>query len=209
MTVSYSCPGCNYSDRLSNYVCFNCRKNSTLRFSGADKHVPFVCTNCDVDHFALYCPKCGTAIGLRFVKIAKEEIPWTLVFIGVIVLSAIFGSDDKNKKQSEDIPAVEAPKFKQSQISETSTSLSSANYSPSFDCSRVTSDQENLICGDSELAELDVNLNTAYSKAKNESENESLLVTEQRDWINTVRNACSDKECLKESMVRRIEELSN
>jgi len=180
-----------------------------MQFLGADNHIPFVCNNCDANHYDLYCPKCETRISLRFVKVAKEENPWVFIIIGLVVLLAFLNSGDKNKKQSENIPAEEAPVAQQSQPSESSTSLSKATFSPSFDCSLISSAQEKLICGDSELAELDVNLNNAYIEAKNKSANKSILLTEQRTWIQTVRNDCSNKDCLKESMSRRIEELSN
>ena len=211
MTVSYSCPGCGYSDQLSSYLCYNCKKCNYIQFLGADNHIPFVCNKCDANHRNLCCPKCETTISLRFVKVeevVKEENPWIFIIIGLVVLLVLLDAGDKNKKQSENISAEEAPVAQQSQPSESSTSLSKATFSPSFDCSRVTSDQEKLICGDSELAELDVNLNNAYIEAKNKSANKSLLLTEQRTWIQTVRNACSDKDCLKESMSQRIRELS-
>jgi uncharacterized protein YecT (DUF1311 family) len=209
MTVSYSCPGCGHSDQLSNYICSNCRKYNAMQFLGADNHIPFVCNNCDANHRYLYCPKCETTISLRFVKVVKEESPWVLIIIGLVVLLALFNSGDKNKKQSENIPAVEEPVNDRFGPSEPSTSPSTTAYSPSFDCSRVTSNQENIICGDSELAELDVNLNNAYIEAKNKSADKNTIINEQRTWIQTVRDACSDKDCLKESMSRRIEELSN
>jgi uncharacterized protein YecT (DUF1311 family) len=179
-----------------------------MQFLGADNHIPFVCNNCDANHRHLNCPKCKTTISLRFVKVTKEESPWVFIIIGLVVLLGLFYSGDKNKKQSENIPAEEAPVAQQSQPSESSTSLSKATFSPSFDCSRISSAQEKLICDDSELAELDVNLNNAYIEAKNKSANKSLLMTEQRTWIQTVRNDCSDKDCLKESMSQRIRELS-
>jgi uncharacterized protein YecT (DUF1311 family) len=180
-----------------------------MQFLGADNRIPFVCNNCDANHHDLYCPKCDTRISLRFVKVAKKENPWVFIIIGLVVLLAFFNSGDKNKKQSENVPAIEEPVNDRFGPPEPSTSPSTTAYSPSFDCSRVTSDQENLICGDSELAELDVNLNNAYIEAKNKSANKNLLLNEQRTWVQIVRNACADKECLKESMSQRIEALLN
>ena len=112
MVVSYSCPGCSHSDRLYNYVCSNCRKPNAMHFLGADNHIPFLCINCDANHRDLYCPKCETRISLRFVKVAevvKEKNPWIFVIIGLVVLLALIDSVDRNKKQSENIPAEEAP----------------------------------------------------------------------------------------------------
>jgi len=180
-----------------------------MRYLGADNSIPFVCTNCDTNHFDLSCPECATRISRRFIKVEKKESPWGVIIVVAIIFLAFINSGGKSKKQSENIPAIEEPVNDRFGPDEPSTSPSTTAYSPSFDCSRVTSDQENLICGDSELAELDVNLNNAYIAAKNKSADKSLLLNEQRTWVQTVRNACADKECLKESMSRRIEELTN
>ncbi len=74
-----------------------------------------------------------------------------------------------------------------------------------FDCSKAASRVEKLICVDAELSGLDDELTAAYRAARRagmpESENRK-----QRQWI-VERNACADKECVRESYKARLEEL--
>lgn len=82
-------------------------------------------------------------------------------------------------------------------------------FAPSFDCSKAASGQEKLICADRDLSKLDVDLNIAYLKAKDISSDKAKLRETQLHWLKYSRNACSDKNCLKQSYKQRIEELGS
>lgn len=82
------------------------------------------------------------------------------------------------------------------------------SFAPSFDCAKANTGPERLICSNSELAQLDVNLSQAYIKARDKSDDKKNLKSEQLIWMKTVRNACSDSDCLKNEMSKRILELT-
>ena len=84
---------------------------------------------------------------------------------------------------------------------------------PSFDCAAVESgSNEEMVCRDPALAELDRRLAEIYSQARDKAVNEHppMLKTEQRGWIKG-RDDCWKAEnvraCVEQSYVRRIAEL--
>lgn len=81
-------------------------------------------------------------------------------------------------------------------------------FTPSFNCAKASSGIEKLICSDKDLAKIDVELNTAYMKARETSSNPKQLQTDQIAWIKSSRNACSDKTCLINAYKQRISEVS-
>ncbi|MBB6092291.1 uncharacterized protein YecT (DUF1311 family) [Povalibacter uvarum] len=79
----------------------------------------------------------------------------------------------------------------------------------SFDCTQARSRTEKLICGDTELSDLDARLGEAYTVSKQglaPAEVER-LTREQLQWLRDVRNRCTDAACLKEKYKTRIDEL--
>jgi len=64
-----------------------------------------------------------------------------------------------------------------------------------------------LVCGDRELAKLDVDLSQAYARAREKSADKDKLKKEQMEWIKFSLRACSDKNCLVGSYQKRISEL--
>lgn len=84
--------------------------------------------------------------------------------------------------------------------------------SPSFDCSKATSNITTLICASNDLSELDNELAKVYSLAQNKAQNEhpSTLKAEQRGWIKG-RDDCwksnNKKQCVFNSYRHRIAEL--
>ena len=82
-------------------------------------------------------------------------------------------------------------------------------WSPSFDCSKVTTGQERLICGSKELSEFDVKLSLIYRQALERAPNKDLLRTSQREWRKFKRDACSDAECIRASYKSRIDEVTS
>lgn len=56
-------------------------------------------------------------------------------------------------------------------------------FSASFDCSKLLSDVENMICSNSELSSLDDNLSKIYKKTLDVTENKEYLKSEQKIWV--------------------------
>jgi uncharacterized caspase-like protein/uncharacterized protein len=81
---------------------------------------------------------------------------------------------------------------------------------PSFDCGTAGTEAEKAVCGDAELAQLDVQLNAAYGRVADRlnAAAKKTLLAEQKVWLDA-RNACAgDVSCLKAqyaSRVRRLE----
>lgn len=86
--------------------------------------------------------------------------------------------------------------------------------SPSFDCSQADGEVENLICQDTELAQLDLKMEEVYTTAYNKAgpEMKSTLQAEQIGWIKG-RNECWKSEdvgtCVEDSYLYRISELQS
>jgi len=64
-----------------------------------------------------------------------------------------------------------------------------------------------LVCGDRELAKLDVDLSQSYAKAREKTADKDELKKEQLEWIKFSLRACSDKTCLVGAYQKRISEL--
>jgi uncharacterized protein YecT (DUF1311 family) len=77
----------------------------------------------------------------------------------------------------------------------------------SFDCSQASSRTERLICSTPETANADVRLAAAYGVARSKSSDPSALKADQRNWLTTERNACTDAACLTKVMEARIQKL--
>jgi ankyrin repeat protein/uncharacterized protein YecT (DUF1311 family) len=75
----------------------------------------------------------------------------------------------------------------------------------SFDCAKGISRVEKLICGDSDLSNLDDKLAVEYRAARRTGLSDS-QVSEQRAWI-VQRNSCENKECVKQLYESRIAKL--
>ncbi|NEX21338.1 DUF1311 domain-containing protein [Thiorhodococcus mannitoliphagus] len=94
------------------------------------------------------------------------------------------------------------------------TSAQTWAASPSFDCAKASSEVEQLICKDAELARLDRSLAELYATLlKNSSANaQKSLKTEQRGWVKG-RNDCwkSDdlRGCVADEYRLRISELKD
>lgn len=79
---------------------------------------------------------------------------------------------------------------------------------PSFDCAKAATKVEQLICGSNPLAAADAELAVLFEKAVAAAADGNAVVAEQRNWIKTVRNQCSDEPCLAAAYHNRIAELS-
>jgi len=83
-----------------------------------------------------------------------------------------------------------------------------AVFAPSFDCEKAASVQERLICSNKELAELDVEANRLYARARLVVEDKGALREVQLGWLKHQRGACGDVDCLRDAYESRITELS-
>ena len=81
---------------------------------------------------------------------------------------------------------------------------------PSFDCSQASGAQEQLVCGDPELAALDRQLAAAYGQAQAKASDSALLRAAQRGWVKG-RDDCwkagDTRSCVLEAYVRGIVDL--
>ena len=78
-----------------------------------------------------------------------------------------------------------------------------AKVSPSFDCTKASNNAEKLVCSDNQLAQLDLELTAAYTKARDRSADPSKLKADQIAWIKMSRQ-CGDKQCLEQAYKMRI-----
>lgn len=106
------------------------------------------------------------------------------------------------------------------QIQESTTSASSTSeqnqqninqqitFSPSFDCAKVSSGPERMICSNKDLSEADVKLAQIFRNALSKTKNKASLKREQAQWIKNNRDACSDSTAMLKVYQDRIAQLS-
>lgn len=81
-------------------------------------------------------------------------------------------------------------------------------WAASFPCEKASSRIEVLICKDAGVSTLDEHLGQYYAGATAAlPEATACLRDNQRTWLRTVRNACSDAACLKQAYLIRLAEL--
>ncbi len=85
---------------------------------------------------------------------------------------------------------------------------SSLTHAASFDCAKAATQIEKLICSDSQLSDLDSQLMLAYKNKISTAQNIDVVKFEQREWLSTVRNKCTDAACIKNAYSERIATLS-
>lgn len=119
------------------------------------------------------------------------------------------------QKQTEILKSIdltnETPNTQSADEAKTSEqSPASEQVKPSFDCAKASTNAEKLVCSDNELANLDNELSKAYTNARNLLDNagKKELTSEQKAWLET-HNQCADKECVKQSLQKRIELLKS
>ena len=80
-------------------------------------------------------------------------------------------------------------------------------WAPSFDCAKVATGAERLICSNKELSEADVELAAAYKVAANSSTDKDSLRESQSAWRTKERDACSDVKCMLDAYQNRLAQL--
>lgn len=88
-----------------------------------------------------------------------------------------------------------------------------ASQGASFDCSKATTNVEELICQDTAasrtVSELDSVMSDVYAAKLTDAPDPGALKREQRRWLNNVRNKCLDVSCLETAYTQRIEQLTD
>jgi uncharacterized protein len=89
--------------------------------------------------------------------------------------------------------------------------LATATHAASFDCKKALAPAEKIICGSSDLSELDSKLSQAYQSVYDASgpvARKELLI-DQRSWVRYVRVGCEDEECVAVAYQDRIDQLED
>ena len=133
--------------------------------------------------------------------------------------------ETKEVKEQKDAPrallgGTPSPKMSSPTMSGAPTGLSSseqikptqdaekAPFAPSFDCLKVSSNADFMVCNDRELSNLDLQMSHFYKLAREATEDKLQLRAEQIAWIKT-KKACDTKACLEKAYHLRITQLSN
>lgn len=82
--------------------------------------------------------------------------------------------------------------------------LSVSLFGASFDCTKVTTKVEKIICSDEKLTKLDSNLSQIYSDFYFVT---TEIKSDQREWMKQ-RNQCKDTACIKKAYESRIADLN-
>jgi uncharacterized protein len=82
-----------------------------------------------------------------------------------------------------------------------------AAWPASFNCAKAASVVEKMICADPGLGRLDEDLASAFKGAKEGTQASDSLDSGQKRRLKTTRNACRDKECLRQTYTERIKDL--
>lgn len=77
-------------------------------------------------------------------------------------------------------------------------------FSASFDCSKSHTFIEHAICSDKLLSKLDDQLGRAYKNVLETASAPDEVKAGQKNWLDTVRNVCQDKNCLKHAYETRL-----
>lgn len=104
---------------------------------------------------------------------------------------------------AERIPENEPIPIQQNQSSPQVRKMSN----PSFDCNQAATEQEHLICGSEELADLDNQLTDQYKNLMTQTANKVELRKDQVQWLIQVRGACHDTACMSAVHRNRIAQL--
>lgn len=151
----------------------------------------------------------------KFYAVIQKETSWldSIVAFFKKILNAIMGvfkSDATPAAQVSSPVKTDAPVPTPKTEAPTAAAPASVDnnpFAPSFDCTKASSSQERMICGDRELSKLDVQMAGAYADARQKSTDANALKAEQKQWLKNTQRSCSDKACLVGAYTSRIAEL--
>ena len=128
----------------------------------------------------------------------------------VIVESAENATQAPNDAPASAVAVVPAPTSTATPPapSNSATESTPATWAPSFDCAKVTTGNERLICDSKELSELDVKLSVVYRQMMEKAADKDSLRNSQREWRKFKRDACSTAACIADSYKARIDEVA-
>ena len=86
--------------------------------------------------------------------------------------------------------------------------VAKAPFAPSFDCLKVSSNADIMVCNDRELSNLDLQMSHFYKLAREATHDKLQLRAEQIAWIK-IKKACDTNACLEKAYHLRITQLSN
>lgn len=111
--------------------------------------------------------------------------------------------------ETSSAPVAPVPRPAQPQAADTQseTPAQPTAFAPSFDCAKVNSGPERLICGSQQLSQLDVELGQAYKRLMADTTDKASLKSDQIEWRKKQRDACSTADCIAKAYQDRIEEL--
>lgn len=89
-----------------------------------------------------------------------------------------------------------------------STKKASPPIAASFNCSKASTAVEGMICGNEELAALDVRVAAVYKALRSSAEDKEGVKKDQQAWLKE-RNACRSTECLVASYSDRAQDMEN
>ena len=78
-----------------------------------------------------------------------------------------------------------------------------------FDCRKASTLVEQLICRDKKLSVLDDQMAATFKSSKTVSDDPERLRFEQRQWIENIRDTCTNLDCLYNAYDSRLTELSS
>ena len=87
--------------------------------------------------------------------------------------------------------------------------ITTVTYSAGFDCRKASTLVEQLICRDKRLSALDDQMAAAFKSSKTVSDDPERLRFEQRQWIENIRDTCTNLDCLYNAYDSRLTELSS
>jgi uncharacterized protein len=78
----------------------------------------------------------------------------------------------------------------------------------SFPCEKAATSVEKMICGNAAVSDLDEYLGRYYAAGRDElGAAKNCLAANQKEWLRTVRNPCTDAKCLERVYLARLAEL--
>lgn len=169
----------------------------------------------------MFCQKCGTELqndpayclqcGLKVQAKPKPAISITALIIAataaVLWIGAAIVSSVYSGKPSAP-PALALAATANSSPSPSPTQQPKT-YNPSFDCSKATAEDLKLICQNADLSALDRQMSQTFygMVSRIHPEQAKSLRSQQRDWLNNIRKACTDPDCLRNVYRTRLDEL--
>jgi uncharacterized protein len=96
-----------------------------------------------------------------------------------------------------------------------SSASATTAWSAGFDCKKAKTAVEKMICADEDLSKLDSKLKAVFDEAQSEhigvdgetGRRIDPVGSDQKNWLNFVRNSCKNSECLKYVYEARISDI--